>query len=268
MPSGSHRSSRSSFRSRSSSSRFRSSRSSRASSASSSSNYRHHQGGRVNIFVAGGKFSPFIFIALFWVFVFSVVIVSINDDLSAIKEEYIRYDSMITRALNNSEYRVEAEVTSMNESNGKYYITYTIEDFGYSNVWGISFPIYTLSEAEQLMVDGVTLALSKKVSEMTEFTDSVPIDHTIDKMNIDSDYISAINSRTRFIIIDVIMVGVTVLFIVLTIVHAIKKKNNNSQQVQDSANTVSTYVCAHCGGVLSQGMTKCSSCGSSERKKN
>jgi hypothetical protein len=199
---------------------------------------------------------------LFFVIIFASVISSYNSDISTMKHEYNYYSQMIDRANNYSEYRTRGEVTALFEVDGKYYITYTIKEFGYPDDWGVSFPIYTLEEANLLVENGVDLALAKKYNVMTEYSDSVPMDHTKDKMSIDADYVTLIRLRTVFIWLEVIAVAGVGVVVFFAIRSYIRKKNggDSGEDTKTASNTLNR--CNHCGATYPLDVRKCTSCGS------
>lgn len=265
MPSGSHRGSRS----------HSSGASSRASRGSSYSHRggvhhrrvgmhfggRHHRGG---IVIAGNGFIPLIICLFVFMIMMCFAIGSYASDAKQIRKEYEYYNQMIERALEDPEYIAEANVTAMYESNGKYYVTYTIDGKGYADDWGISFPIYTMNEARALMENGIDLALAKKAREMTEFTDSVPVDHTIDKMKIDSDYTQCNKMKIVCIVVECILIVAEVLVVVFVVRTALKRKTQGTDEVSGTASATAEYRCNHCGARYPSGASKCSACGSSD----
>ena len=269
MPSGSHRSSRSH-----SSSSSRSFRSSYSGTSHSRGGIRHHHGGmyyggrhRGGLVVVGNGIIPIMIFLLVFIVVMSVFVGSYGTDAKKIRQEYEYYNQMIDRALDNSEYTAQAKVTSMHESNGRYYVTYTIEGKDFPDDWGISFPIYTMKEASDLMVNGVTLALAKNINEMTAFTDSVPIDHTIDKIEIDSDYTQCNKMKVICIVIDCVLIVIEALVIAFAVYTFIKRKKQGENETSTESSTTQQYRCNHCGARIPAGSNKCSACGSSDCSK-
>lgn len=237
-----------------------------------------------------------IIIFAFALFSGCLITTGANKSMQTIKDDYARYQQMITTAETNSEYQIKAVITdSFKHESGKYYITYAfpLNTIAESQLWGAyredlanntvednwvlgySYSVYTLaqvSSAELSKGRVIDLAINDKATEVKSDTDSIPFDYKDMPLSQDGEYIEAQKSKkvgpVVITIASVLIVGsiVGMVFIVKT---SKKEEQNKAEQTATAQTTAPTnqpkqQICAYCGAALEPGTKKCPNCGGSQ----
>jgi len=287
MPSGSHRTRGGSHRSggaRSSSSRsFNSSSSStrNSNSLNRGPTFRMNFGTRVYVF--GNKISlfiPFIFFALIAIIVCSVSISSNKTFIKNIKIDYAYYHQMIAHAELNPEFLKDAEVTQKfyNDEVDRWYFYYELKTFFGEDLEGETYAIYTTSQISKINI-GDKIKVAVDSSEVTNLTDSVPIDFKNFSYKTDAEYMLTSNRLKNIKIakgvlwgLEGVLVGGMILYMVKT-----KKREDQEKQVQqeraqekhrletEALKKDLDWRCEYCGNKNKASESKCLNCGAGKK---
>ena len=218
-------------------------------------------------------------VSLMWilltVFFFSIFIgitltSSAKSDIDKIQNDYAYYKEMVNRADSNPEYQTEGIVDDyfLGDS-GKYYITYYFLDSNGKRVYGYTYQYYSLQDASSLLVDeNITLAINAKNTNITQKTDSIPMDFMSIDISQDGEYLSAKSSllHGHFALI---LATITLLGLVATgIVVAKKAKRKGEEEkiekekAEEKQNPFTT--CPYCGAKIKKTDEKCPHCGAKQ----
>ena len=265
--SGSHSSGGSSFGGGGSSS----SGSSYGGSRSSRPHFRWH--GHVYYYSAGASFlvvfiNAILMFALITTIAGFFIIPQEKKDVKKIEEDYYYYQSIIDMG-----YFTTAKVDDIfcHKGYDKYYITYTIDiPSTLKDLEGYSYSVYTREQAFALLQQGtITVALNRPVANITENTDSIPIDYKNMPMENDYEYVMALKgvNNARWCAYGGLGVMLTGFAIILFINFKTKAKQQG-QLVNSSYSspTGRTQYCAYCGTETDCSKTRCPSCGNRFKK--
>lgn len=237
-----------------------------------------------------------IIILIFALFSSCLITTGAGKSMQTIKDDYARYQQMITTAETNPEYQIKAVVTdSFKHDSGKYYITYAfpLNTIAESQLWsayrtdlarntveenwvlGYSYSVYTLEQVStSRLTKGsvIDLAINDKTTQVNKDTDSIPFDYKGMPLTQDGEYIEAQNSRK----VGTIVIIVSSVLIVACVVGMVFVVKTSKQEEQDKAEQTATaqtsapenqpkqQVCAYCGAALEPNTKKCPNCGGSQ----
>lgn len=237
-----------------------------------------------------------IVILIFALFSGCLITTGANKSMQTIKDDYARYQQMITYAETNTEYKIKAVVTdSFKHESGKYYITYAfpLNTMAESQLWnayredlsnyaveenwvlGYSYSVYTL---EQVSATGLSkgsvidLAINDKVTEVNKDTDSIPFDYKGMPLTQDGEYIEAQKGKKVGPIV-ITVSAVLIVGCVVGMVFVVKTSKQEEQEESEQTKTAETLnpdnqpkqqICAYCGAALEAGTKKCPNCGGSQ----
>ena len=219
-----------------------------------------------------------------------------KQSIQTIKDDYARYQQMITYAETNTEYQIKAVITdSFKHESGKYYITYAfplntvvetnlwsnyLEDLADNTVennWvlGYSYSVYSLEQVSTsglMKGDIINLAINNKNTEVNKDTDSIPFDYKDMPLTQDGEYLEAKHSKKIgpiVITVAVVLIAgcvVGMVFVVKTSKLEEEAKAEQTATAQTNAPTSQPKqrLCAYCGAAIESDAKKCPNCGGSQ----
>lgn len=273
---------------------------------SSRSPRKYYNGHRVYVFghrsyyIGNGKNVLVSFLLGFtWFFLFLTAfaglgIMGLTDEMNSARDDYYFYQNMIAKAEESpSTLIVSAKVKDYRHDNDSdmYYIVYEIEYEEIETILGrpviqkrklegISYPVYTLEQAQKRYIDyrdhKQTIDVAVETANIDETTDSVPVEFKHTKLEEVYEYTSSKFSKN----ICTIAVFVSASLFVVMLVSYIVVFKKNLQEVKgetsfdkDDGKSVApapviesnTWKCPYCGGINDKSDKKCSQCGASKR---
>ena len=203
--------------------------------------------------------------------------------IQTIEQDYAKYQSFVTRATNNPDYKTTANVIAKEryKSSDKYCLRYEFKDKNGQMVEGYTFYTYTEAEAnEAFMLDELEIALDTLNTKITQLTDSVDMHYGQTTLEDDAEYLYLISKDVKGIERGFklggyfALLGGIALIVVSIVIYYKKRKlyeeNQKAQEVakkeaEEAAKPKSKF-CVYCGSKISEQDKKCSSCGASVRK--
>ena len=237
-----------------------------------------------------------IIVLVFALFSGCLITSGAKQSMQTIKDDYARYQEMITYAETNTDYQIKAVITdNFKHDSGKYYITYAFplntiadaelwnryrEDLSNNTVennWvlGYSYSVYTLEQVSSAGLrkgEIINLAINDKNTEINKDTDSIPFDYKDMPLTQDGEYISAQHSKKVgpiVITVAVVLIAGCIVGMVFVIKTSKLEEQSKAEQTATAAtsapeNQPKQQVCAYCGAALEPGTKKCPNCGGSQ----
>ena len=207
----------------------------------------------------------------------------IEDTLTEQRDAYTYYQSIAEIAYNDASYRIDADVTSIEEYkfSGRWCINYKFDLPGGREIEGYSFFVYSFEEASHLRANGtVTLALDMKASELNFLSEpeSVPLDYYGMGFEADEEYVANLDSRDSLRIGTFIMLGVSVALIIAAVLIPMTAKKATAEQIaannqsnadanaQNQNTAAGTWRCEYCNTVNDTSKQRCDGCGAMRQK--
>ena len=209
----------------------------------------------------------FLFLTIALVFIGSLTITSVNNDIKYIEADYRYYCDMIDASYSDPTKQVDAIITGkyLSDTCDKYYLTYKIYTTMGSELEGFTYSMYTADEIRGYQI-GSVIKCAVDSNPITQRTDSVNLDYK-GALDRDGEYIAAKELRKNAIIV-IFVFGAIDLMLLVIIVKKVKKNAEEERVAKKTSTSMGAMSkpvsrCPYCGTKAKDGSRKCSNCGAS-----
>ncbi|MCQ2564790.1 MAG: zinc ribbon domain-containing protein [Clostridia bacterium] len=228
----------------------------------------------------GGKAKPgtvwFIFfgLALFLTIFLSFIYVSESNFMKTRETDFERFHTLAEEGVVVDGYVEDHGQGGEN----RWYFSYRFKATNGDWIPGYSYTLYSKYDLLRDYPKGSRFDLVVESGEITENTESVPLDFRSKTLDFDGDYVAAKNS-TSTLLPTIIVVGLAGAFCltmgIIAVTKAKKKEEvgTSTQTIVDKTETKQTEekqeelkVCEYCGTYIPPKTMKCPNCGASQKK--